>query len=104
MPYRITKKEKHIQPFEKLARHVIIRGWLDSIGHGSTTSWQPVSKVKHEANTWLNSEDYTYWIDVAGLDKTYVDKLYTKFIIAYNKGIWKKENPHSTLMNLFEIV
>ena len=104
MLHKTNKKEKHIQPFERLARHVIIRSWLDVIGHGVITSWTPKAKLKKEAEEWFETDDYLYWLDVAGLEKNYADKLYTKFMIGYNKGVWNKENPHSTLMHLFEVI
>lgn len=104
MLYKTNKQQKHIQPVERLARHVIIRGWLDTIGHSVISSWTPLSKIKQEANDWLATDDYLYWIEVAGLEKSYVDKLYTRFIKGYNEGVWRKENPHSTLMYLFEVI
>ena len=104
MLYKTNKKEKQIEPVEKLARHVIIRAWLDTIGHSLISSWEPAIKIKQDARDWLATDDYAYWVEVSGLEKHYVDKLYTKFIKGYNDGVWKKENPHSTLMNLFEVI
>ena len=104
MLHKTSKKEKHIQPFERLARHVIIRGWLDTIGHGVFTSYIPKSVLKKEAEEWIGSKDYYYWSDVAGLEPCWIEKLYTRFKTAYNNGVWNKENPHSTLMHLFEVI
>lgn len=104
MLYKASKKEKQIEPVEKLARHVIIRGWLDSIGHSVSSSWEPAIKLKQDAKDWLATDDYDYWVEVSGLEKNYVDKLYTRFIKGYNDGVWKKENPHLMLMTLFEII
>ena len=104
MLYKTNKKEIHIQPFERLARHVIIRAWLDTIGHGVMTSWTPKSKLKEEAEEWFETDDYNYWLEIAGLERKFADELYTKFISGYNTGVWKKENPHSTLMHLFEVI
>jgi hypothetical protein len=104
MLQKTIKKSKHIQPFERLARHVIIRGWLDTIGHGVLTSWTPIKKIKQEAEDWIGTDEYYNWCEIAGLEKDYADRLYTNFKIGYSKGVWKKENPHSTLMHLFEII
>jgi len=101
---RTIKREVHLQPFEKLARNVIARGWLDSIGHGTLTSWTPHAQVKQEAIDWIGTDDYYYWADIAGLEKRYIDQLYTKFQSLYTDGIPRKENPHASLMQLFDII
>lgn len=89
---------------QNLARHVIIRGWLDSVGWGAFNSWTPVKKLKQEANDWIGSEDYYYWSDMAGLEPHYLNSLYTKFILGYNNGMFKSYNPQSMLINLFKTI
>lgn len=102
MQFKTTKNLKKLEPIEKLARHVIIRAWLDFIGHGVSTSLKPVKVIKQEAYDWINSPSYSYWCDVAGLEKEHIDRLYNKFLKAYDNNVFDKENPHVLLSQLFE--
>lgn len=99
---KTAKEKRHLEPMEKLARSIIIRGWLDSIGHSVTSTYVPKKNIVKDANDWIGTGNYYYWGNVAGIEENYLDSLYTKFISGYNKGMLEKENVHALLNQLFE--
>lgn len=99
---KTSKQVKHLQPMEKLARNIIIRGWLDSVGHSVSDSSTPKQNIIRDAKQWIGCGNYYYWGNVAGVEEKYMDELYTKFYSAYNEGKLKDANPYALLTQLFE--
>ena len=86
----------------ELARQVLIRAWLDSVGETSPDNFRRQVEIKEEAVQFLKSKDYEEWCDRANLNHLHLDKLYDMFRTAYNTNKLQDQNILVFVQNLFK--
>jgi len=86
----------------ELARQVLIRAWLDSVGETSPDNFRREKQLKEEAIQFLTSKDYEEWCDRANLNHLHLNKLYDMFKLAYETNKLKDQNILTFVQNLFK--
>lgn len=88
----------------ELARQVLIRAWLDSVGETSPDNFRKQLEIEEEAKRFLKSKDHEEWCDRANLDHLHLNKLYDMFNLAYNTGKLRDQNILVFVQNLFKSI
>jgi hypothetical protein len=86
----------------ELARQVLIRAWLDSVGETSPDNFRRQVEIKEEAQNFLKSKDYEEWCDRANLNHLHLNKLYVMFKTAYDTNKLQDQNILVFVQNLFK--
>lgn len=88
----------------ELARQVLIRAWLDSVGETSPDNFRRQVEIKQEAQDFLKSKDYEEWCDRANLNHLHLEKLYAMFRTAYDTNKLQDQNILVFVQNLFKSI
>ncbi len=106
MNYELEQK-KELNPFKELAKAVITRACLDSLGHITNSSYCGLTEKSILMDTAKrffdpNIKSFRLWCDLAGGEPEYIKDLHNDLTYHYNRGRLKNLNTRVVIETLLK--